>query len=222
MSEDLLEILLVGLGQTAYMVALSTAISLIIGLPLGITLVVTEKDHVIEAPVINKVLSTIINALRSFPSIILIIVLLPLSRLVVGTTLGSTAAVVPLSIGSAPFVARIIESSLKEVERGKIEAAQAMGAKPLKIILDVLIPEALPSIIRGITISIITIIGFTAIAGAIGAGGLGSIAIRYGYLRFRNDILLATVLLLIALVQCIQWGGDFWAKSINRKRHKFE
>ncbi len=222
MSGDLLEILLEGLGQTAYMVVLSTIISLLIGLPLGITLVVTEKGHVLEAPVVNKVLSTIINALRSFPSIILIIVLLPLSRLVVGTTLGSTAAVVPLSVGSAPFVARIIESGLKEVERGKIEAAQAMGARPLKVISAVLIPEALPSIIRGITISIITIIGFTAIAGAIGAGGLGSIAIRYGYLRFRNDILLATVLLLIALVQGIQWSGDYLAKSINRKRHKFE
>lgn len=222
MSGDLFEILLEGLGQTAYMVVLSTIISLLIGLPLGITLVVTEKGHVLEALAVNKVLGTAINAVRSFPSIILIIVLLPLSRLVVGTTLGSTAAVVPLSIGSAPFVARIIESGLKEVERGKIEAAQAMGAKPLKVITAVLIPEALPSIIRGVTISIITIIGFTAIAGAIGAGGLGSIAIRYGYLRFRNDILLATVLLLIALVQGIQLGGDYLAKRINRKRHKFE
>ncbi|HWR62664.1 MAG TPA: methionine ABC transporter permease [Clostridia bacterium] len=222
MSGDLFEILLEGLGQTAYMVVLSTIISLLLGLPLGITLVVTEKGHVLEAPVVNKVLGTAINAVRSFPSIILIIVLLPLSRLVVGTTLGSTAAVVPLSIGSAPFVARIIESGLKEVERGKIEAAQAMGAKPLKVITAVLIPEALPSVIRGVTISIITIIGFTAIAGAIGAGGLGSIAIRYGYLRFRNDILLATVLLLIALVQGIQLGGDYLAKRINRKRHKFE
>lgn len=202
--------MLTGLGQTAYMVVLSAIAALIIGLPLGILLVVTERGHVLESPVINKVLSTIINALRSFPSIILIIVLLPLSRLIAGTTLGSTAAVVPLSIGSAPFVARIIESSLKEVERGKIEAAQAMGANPLKIIRDVLIPEALPSIVRGVTISIITIIGFTAIAGATGDGGLGSIAIRFGYLRFRNDILFATVLVLIVLVQLIQWGGDFF------------
>ncbi|MEA4847648.1 MAG: methionine ABC transporter permease [Clostridiaceae bacterium] len=222
MKEDLLVILLEGLGQTAYMVTISTIISLLIGLPLGITLVVTERGHVLESPAINKILGTTINAVRSFPSIILIIVLLPLSRLIVGTTLGSTAAIVPLSVGSAPFVARIIESGLKEVERGKVEAAQAMGAKPLKVITAVLIPEALPSIIRGVTISIITIIGFTAIAGAIGAGGLGSIAIRYGYLRFRNDILLATVLLLIALVQGIQLAGDHLAKRINRKRHKFE
>ena len=222
MSEDLFRILLTGFGQTAYMVVLSTIVALLIGLPLGIILVVTEKGHVLEAPLLNKVLGTIINAVRSFPSIILIIVLLPLARLIVGTTLGTNAAIVPLSIGSAPFVARIIESSLKEVEKGKLEAAQAMGAKPFKVIKDVIIPEALPSVVRGITISIITIIGFTAMAGAIGAGGLGSIAIRFGYLRFRNDILVITVIILIIMVQLIQWGGDFWAKRINKKRHKFE
>lgn len=222
MSEEIKGLLLTGMGETLYMVAFSTIAALIIGLPLGIILVVTEKGHIYEAPKFNSILGTIINAVRSFPSIILIVLLLPLSRFIVGTTLGSTAAIVPLSIGSAPFVARIIENSLKQVERGKIEAALSMGAAPLKIIKDVLIPEALPSLIRGVTISIITIIGFTAIAGAIGAGGLGSLAIRFGYMRFRNDIMFITIVALVLLVQLIQLGGDFMAMCINRKRHKFD
>ncbi|HEY3424812.1 MAG TPA: methionine ABC transporter permease, partial [Negativicutes bacterium] len=183
MNEDLMELLLTGLGETIYMVVVSTIAALMLGLPLGIILVVTEKGHVLEAPKFNKVLGTIINVLRSFPFIILIVVLLPLSRFIVGTTLGATAAIVPLSIGSAPFLARIIENCLKEVNFGKIEAAIAIGANPFTIITKVLIPEALPSLIRGITIAIIAITGFTAVAGAIGAGGIGSLAIRFGYMR---------------------------------------
>ncbi|MCX7745395.1 MAG: ABC transporter permease [Clostridia bacterium] len=222
MKEDLLEILLTGLGETAYMVVLSTAAALILGMPLGILLVVTEKGHILEAPKLNKVLGTIINIVRSFPFIILIVVLLPISRWIVGTTLGATAAVIPLSIASAPFLARIIENSLKEVGTGKVEASQAMGANPLTIILKVLIPEALQSLVRGVTLAVITITGFTAVAGAIGAGGLGSLAIRYGYMRFRDDIMIATVAVLVLLVQLVQWGGDFIAGCINRKRHKFD
>lgn len=221
-SNDFLSLLLQGLSETAYMTALSTLFALLVGLPLGIILVITDKDHIQQSPIVNKVLGTIVNAGRSFPSIILIVVLLPLSRLIVGTTLGSTAAVVPLSIGSAPFVARIIESSLKQVERGKIEAAQAMGAGNLKIIFDVMMPEALPSLIRGTTISIITIISFTAMAGAIGGGGLGSLAIRFGYERFRDDIMAGTIVTLVVLVQLIQWSGDLAVYLINRKRHKFD
>lgn len=222
MNNDLLELLLTGLGETIYMVILSTLAALILGLPLGIILVVTEKGHVLEAPRLNSALGTIINIFRSFPFIILIVILLPLSRFVVGTTLGATAAVVPLSIGSAPFLARIIENCLKEINIGKIEAAQSIGAHPMTIITKVLIPEALPSLVRGITLAIITITGFTAVAGAIGAGGLGSLAIRFGYLRFRNDIMFATVVVLIILVQAIQWGGDLIAKHINKKRFKFD
>jgi len=145
---------------------------------------------------------------------------LPLSRFIVGTTLGSTAAVVPLAIGSAPFVARLIENCLKEVDRGKIEAALAMGATPGEIVRKVLVPETLSSLVRGITLAIITIIGFTATAGAIGAGGLGSLAIRYGYMRYRDDIMIATVLVLIFLVQGIQLLGNLIAKNIDRKRYK--
>lgn len=222
MSEDLLELLATGLGETLYMVILATVIALALGLPLGIILVITDKGHVLEAPRINKVLSTIINIVRSFPSIILIVVLLPLARFIVGTTLGATAAVVPLAIGSAPFLARIIENCLKEVSFGKIEAALAIGANPLTIITKVLIPEALPALVRGVTLAIITITGFTAVAGAIGAGGLGSLAIRFGYMRFRDDIMLATVVILVLLVQGVQWGGDSLANYINRKRYKFD
>ncbi len=222
MKDDLFDLLFTGLGDTVYMVLLATLVALIIGLPLGILLVVTEKGNMIEAPKLNKILGTVINLFRSFPTIILIVVLLPLSRLVVGTTLGSTAAVVPLSIGSAPFLARIIENCLKEVSIGKVEAAMAMGATPVTIITKILIPEALPSLVRGLTLAIIAIIGFTAVAGAIGAGGLGSLAIRFGYMRYRDDVMIATVLALVILVQGVQWGGDMIAKRINRKRYKFD
>ena len=222
MNDDVLELLFTGLGETVYMVTLSTLIAFAIGLPLGIILVATEKGNVLEAPKINKALGTIINIVRSFPTIILIVVLLPLARFIVGTTLGATAAVVPLAIGAAPFIARIIENCLKEVSFGKIEAATAIGANPLTIITKVLIPEALPSLIRGLTIAVVGIIGMTAVAGAIGAGGLGSLAIRFGYMRYRDDIMIATVITLIILVQGVQFGGDFLAKYINGKRYKFD
>jgi D-methionine transport system permease protein len=204
------------------MAGVSTVVALLIGLPLGVTLVVTEKGNILESVKIHQALGTIVNIFRSFPSIILIVILLPLSRFLIGTTLGATAAIVPLSIGSAPFFARIIENCLKEVAFGKIEAALAMGASPFTIISQVLIPEALPSLVRGITIAIIMVIGFTAVAGAIGGGGLGSLAIRFGYMRYRDDIMLVTVVILVILVQGIQWGGDFIAKYIERKRYKFE
>lgn len=222
MNEDLFDLLITGFGETIYMVLFATAIALVLGLPLGITLVVTEKGHVLESPRINKFLGTVINVVRSFPSIILIVILLPLSRFIVGTTLGATAALVPLSIGAAPFIARIIENCLKEVNFGKIEAAMAIGAAPFTIITKVLIPEALPALIRGVTIAVIAITGTTAVAGAIGAGGLGSLAIRFGYMRFRDDVMLATVVILVLLVQGVQWGGDWLARYINRKRYKFE
>lgn len=222
MNDDLLELLFTGLGETVYMVALSTFIAFVLGLPLGIILVATEKGNVLEAPQINKALGTVINAIRSFPTVILIVVLLPLARFIVGTTLGATAAIVPLSIGAAPFIARMIENCLKEVSFGKIEAATAIGADPLTIIIKVLIPEALPSLVRGLTIAVVGIIGMTAIAGTIGAGGLGSLAIRFGYMRYRDDIMIATVVTLILLVQGVQLGGDFLANYINRKRYKFD
>lgn len=222
MNDDLFGLLLKALGETIKMVAISGSIAFTIGLPMGIILVITKKNHILECPRLNKVLGIIVNAVRSLPSIILIVILLPLSRLVVGTTLGMKAAIVPLSIGAAPFLARIIETSIEEVEWGKIEAAQSMGAKPFEIITKILIPEALPALVRGATIAIISIIELTAIAGAIGAGGLGSLAIRFGYQRFRTDIMIATVITLIILVQFIQFIGDFTSKYINKKRYKFD
>lgn len=219
MPDDLVPLLLVGFGETVYMVVLSTIVSLVLGLPLGVALVVTEPGHILPASRINKTLGAIINITRSFPTIILIVVLLPLSRLLVGTSLGASAAVVPLSIGSAPFLARIIENSLKEIDRGKIEAAVAMGASPIEIIYKVMIPECLASLTLGITMAIIMITGFTATAGAIGAGGLGSLAVRFGYQRYRTDVMLATVFVLVVLVQTVQWGGDMIARRINKNRH---
>ena len=221
MSDDLLPLLAIGLGETVYMVILSTISSLFMGLPLGVALVVTEPGHIMAAPRLNKVLGTMVNVTRSFPTIILIVVLLPLSRLLVGTTLGATAAVVPLSIGSAPFLARIIENSLKEIDRGKIEAGLAVGATPMEIIRKVMIPECLASLTLGITMAIIMITGFTATAGAIGAGGLGSLAVRFGYQRYRTDVMFATLVVLVVLVQSVQFGGNLIARRINKNRHKF-
>lgn len=222
MSSDTVEYLLTATKETLYMVSISSIFALILGVPIGVLLVVTDKNGVFPLVRVNKVIGFIINVIRSMPEMILIIILLPLAKLIVGTTLGANATIISISIGSAPLMARIIETSLKEVEFGKIEAAEAMGATVFEIIRKVLIPEALPSIIRGITIVIIGIIGFTAIAGAIGAGGLGSLAIRYGYQRFRTDILIGTVLVLLIIVQLIQAIGYFIARVIDKKRYKFE
>lgn len=222
MSNELVKLLLTGTQETLYMVILSSIIALLIGVPIGVLLVVSDKSGIFPMIKVNKIAGIIINIIRSMPEIILIIILLPLAKLIVGTTLGTNAAIVSISIGSAPFLARIIENSLKEVEYGKIEAAESMGATPFEIIKKVLLPEALPSLVRGITIAIIGIIGFTAIAGAIGAGGLGSLAIRFGYQRFRTDVLIGTVVVLVLIVQSIQLIGDSIAKSINRRRFKFE
>lgn len=222
MSNDLVKLLFVGTEETLYMVLLSSIVAFLIGVPIGVLLVVTDKGGIFPLYKVNKIAGFLINVIRSTPEIILIIILLPLSKFIVGTTLGANAAIVSISIGSAPFIARIIENSLKEVEFGKIEAAESMGATPIDIIKKVLLPEALPSIVRGITIAIIGIIGFTAIAGAIGAGGLGSLAIRFGYQRFRTDVLIGTVVILVIIVQAIQLIGDLIAKSINKKRFKFE
>lgn len=222
MSGDLFKLLLNGTKETLYMVSISSIIALVLGIPLGVLLVITDKGGIYQLIKVNKVLGVLINVIRSMPEMILIIILLPLAKLIVGTTLGANAAIISISIGSAPLIARIIENSLKEIEFGKIEAAEAMGANSFQIIKKVLIPEALPSIIRGITIGVIGIIGFTAIAGAIGAGGLGSLAIRFGYQRFRTDVLIGTVVILLVIVQAFQALGDIIARLLNKKRYKFE
>jgi D-methionine transport system permease protein len=215
--KGLLELLTPSLLDTLYMVFFSTIFAVLIGLPLGIILVITEKGHIWEKPNLNKVLSFIINMMRSLPFIILIIAIFPLSRLIVGTTIGREAAVVPLSIAAAPFVARVIESALKEVSWGIIEASLSVGATIPQIIFKVMIPEAMPSLILGVTLTIINIIGYSAMAGAVGGGGLGDLAIRYGYQRFETDVLIATIIVLMILVEIIQNIGNLLAKKFDKR-----
>ncbi|SDF35355.1 methionine ABC transporter permease [Sporolituus thermophilus] len=217
MSQEMLVLLAESLWETTYMVGVSAFIAALFGVPLGVILVTTDKGHVLENLAVNRVLGAIVNATRSTPFIILMVAIIPLTRLIVGTSIGTDAAIVPLSIAAIPFVGRIVESALKEVDYGVIEAAQAMGASPLQIIAKVLIPEALPSIVLGLTITVISLIGYSAMAGAIGGGGLGDLAIRYGYQRFRADIMLATVIILIAQVQLVQSCGDWLARRLNKK-----
>lgn len=204
--------------ETLYMVFFSTIFSLLIGFPIGVLLVVTKEGNIMERPKLNKVLEIVINTLRSFPFIILMICLFPLSRIIVGTTIGSTAAIVPLSISAAPFVARMIEGALNEVDKGLIEASSSMGANNWTIIFKVMIPETMPHIIHGITVTVISLIGFSAMAGTIGAGGLGDLAIRFGYQRFKTDIMIYSVIVIIFLVQVLQSLGNYLVERIKKKR----
>jgi len=211
------DLVIPSLLETLYMVAFSTIFSLLLGFPLGILLVVTEKENIWEKPKFNQILNSIINVLRSFPFLILMIVIFPLSTLLVGKSIGTTATIVPLSVAAAPFVARVIEGSLKEVDKGVIELSLSMGATTPQIISKVLIPEAMPSIILGITLTIINIIGYSAMAGAIGGGGLGDLAIRYGHYRRETDVMIASVVIIVIMVQSIQYLGNTLSAKINKK-----
>ena len=199
------------------MVAVATIIAAIIGLPLGITLVTTSRGHILENRFINQILGTIVNIIRSIPFIILMVAIIPLTRIIAGTSIGTTAACVPLTIVAIPFLSRLVETSIRDVDFGLVEAAESMGATPFQIIRKVLIPEALPTIINNITVLIVNLIGASAMAGAIGGGGLGDIAIRYGYQRFRADVMLATIIILIVGVNLIQACGDFASRKKNKK-----
>ena len=203
--------------DTLYMVAVSTVFTVLLGLPLGVLLVVTDRQGLAPKPLLNQVLGAVVNAARSLPFIILLVVIIPFTRFIVGTTIGATAAIVPLAISAIPFFARVSETSLREVDRGLIEAAQAMGCTVWQVIVKVLIPEALPSLVLGVAITIISLIGYSAMAGAIGGGGLGDLAIRYGYQRFETNVMIATVILLIALVQGIQFLGNGLARRVSKR-----
>ena len=206
-------------AQTAVMVVFSTLFSLLLGFPLGILLCTSDPQSGIRPrPALYQILTRIVNALRSFPFIILMIVLFPLSRVLVGTSIGTKATIVPLSIAAAPFVARIIESALKEVDRGVVQAARAMGSTTMQIIFKVLIPEALPSLIDGVTLTIINVIGYSAMAGAVGGGGLGDLAIRYGYQRFRSEIMAIAVIVILLMVELIQMLGTALSHKVAAKR----
>lgn len=200
---------LVGIStlQTLEMVLFSTLFSMVIGFPLGVLLYSTNSMGITPRPILNQVLSRIVNVLRSFPFIILMILLFPLSRLILGTSIGTTATIIPLSIAAAPFVARLVETALLEVDPGMIQAARAMGSTNSQIIYKVLIPESMPSLVSGITLTIINLIGYSAMAGTIGGGGLGDLAIRYGYQRFRPDVMAASVVVIIVMVELIQFVG---------------
>ena len=217
MSQEMLALLAEALGETLYMVAVSAGIATIIGVPLGVILLITGRGHILENTPVNRVLGAIVNATRSTPFIILMVAIIPVTRIIAGTSIGTNAAIVPLAIAAIPFVGRVVEASLREVDYGLIEAAQAMGASPFQIIRRVLLPEALPSIVLGLTLTVISLIGYSAMAGAIGGGGLGDLAIRFGYQRFRVDVMVATVVILIVLVQAVQSAGDILSRRLNKR-----
>lgn len=217
MDAELLNSLWIATVETFYMVSISALLAAVFGLPLGLLLVITSPQSFLANATVHRVLGAVVNAGRSLPFIILLVAIIPLTRIIVGTTIGSTAALVPLTLSAIPFFARVAETSLLEVDRGLIEAAESMGCNYQQIILKVLIPEALPSLVLGFTIMVISLIGYSAMAGAIGGGGLGDLAIRYGYQRFDTKVMLLTVVLLIALVQVVQFLGDSLAQQLRKR-----
>jgi D-methionine transport system permease protein len=221
MSPVMTGLLLDGLWETLFMVGVSGVLAAIGGVPIGIILVATGRGHIWPSPVVNRTLGMAVNAFRSTPFIILMIAIIPLTRLIVGTSIGTAAAIVPLTVAAVPFVARLAESSLREVDPGLIEAAQAMGASPWQIVVKVLVPEAWPGIVAGITITLVNLVGYSAMAGAIGGGGLGDLGIRYGYQRFQPTVMVIVVIVLILLVQGLQSSGDWLSARLNKRLIRF-
>ena len=217
MSPLLIDRLLIGAWETFMMIGVSSLITLVLGIPLALILVATSRDGIFAARWANSVLGSVVNVVRSIPFLILMVAMIPITRLLVGTSYGVWAAIVPLSAAAVPFFARIAEVSLREVDRGLIEAAQAMGCRRWHIIWHVLLPEARPGIVAGFTITLVSMINASAVAGAIGAGGLGDLAYRYGYQRFDTDVMLTVIVLLVVLVTVIQFGGDRLALKLNKR-----
>ncbi len=215
--EGMLQMLGIGIYESLYMTLVSTLMSYVIGLPLGLALVATDKEGIYPMIWLNKLLGFIVNVLRSIPFLILLIAVMPVTRFIAGTTLGSKATIVPLVIAAGPFIARMVESSLKEVDRGVIEAAESMGASPFQIMFKVLLPEAKPSLLIGAAISVTTILGYSAMAGIVGGGGLGAIAMNYGYYRYQEDIMFITVILLVVIVQIMQEVGMKIATASDKR-----
>jgi len=203
--------------DTLWMTAAAGSIATLIGLPVGVLLAVTGRGELLPAPSFNRIAGVIVNITRSTPFIILVVAIIPFTRLVAGTTIGTNAAIVPLTVAAAPFIARIVEGAIREVDRGLIEAAEAMGASPFQIIRKVLVPEALPAITLGLTLAVVSLIGYSAMVGAVGGGGLGDLGIRYGYQRFLPEVMLAVVVVLVLLVQIVQTLGDRIARKVNKR-----
>jgi D-methionine transport system permease protein len=220
MSPEMIRLIANSTGETLYMVAVAALIATAFGLPLGVFLATSGKGELFAVPWVNRVLGVVVNATRSTPFIILVVAIIPFTRLIAGTSIGTNAAIVPLTIAAAPFIARLIEGAIREVDQGLIEAARAFGASPLQIVGKVLIPEALPGIVLGLTLAIVSLLGFSAMVGAVGGGGLGDLGIRYGYQRFMPEMMLAVVVVLIVLVQAVQSIGDRLARHLNKRiRH---
>ena len=217
LSAPMLELFATSLWETLVMVGISGIAGSVIGIPLGVLLRLTDRGGVLEKPGLNRVVGMVVNAVRSTPFIILLVAVIPFTRLVVGSSIGTAAAVVPLTIAAAPFIARLVETALREVDRGLIEAAQAMGATTSQIVFKVLLPESLPGVVAGLTITFVSLVGYSAMAGAIGGGGLGDLGIRYGYQRFLPEVMLTVVVILIVFVQLVQSFGDWLVRRLSHK-----
>jgi len=218
--EMLFDLLWKALLQTLHMVAVSGLIGSLIGLPIGIFLATSGKGELFPAPTLNKVVGLIVNAARSTPFIILVVAIIPFTRLLAGTSIGTKAAIVPLTIATVPFFARLVEAAIREIDKGLIEAARAMGATPMQIVAKVLLAEAKPAIVAAFTMTIVSLIGYSAMVGAVGGGGLGDLGIRYGYQRFMPEVMLAVVVVLIVLVQLVQSAGDALARRFDKRNRQ--
>jgi len=216
-SREMIALMAQGLWETLYMTVLSTAAAYVLGLPVGLLLVVTDKDGIKPNAAVNRIVGSLVNILRSVPFIILLVFVLPLTRFIVGTTIGSTATIVPLVIAAAPFVARLVESSVKEVDRGVIEASLSMGASTMQVVRKVMLPEAKPSLLVGAAIATTTILSYSAMSGFVGGGGLGTIAINYGYYRSQSDVMLVMVVILVLIVQGFQEIGNRISKRSDKR-----
>ncbi|MCO6392852.1 methionine ABC transporter permease MetI [Aliihoeflea aestuarii] len=217
MSPDIAWLIVRATGQTLHMVSVAALIGSLIGIPLGVFLATSGRGELFHAPITNRVLGAIVNATRSTPFIILVVAIIPFTRMVAGTSIGTTAAIVPLTVATIPFVARLVESAIREVDPGLIETARAMGASPFQIVWKVLLAEARPGITLALTLTVVSLIGYSAMVGAVGGGGLGDLGIRYGYQRFMPDIMLAVVVVLIVLVQLVQSAGDRLARQFDKR-----
>jgi D-methionine transport system permease protein len=218
MSAELWGLVLQATGETLYMVAVSALLGTLIGLPIGVFLATSGRGELFAAPAANRIIGLIVNSTRSIPFIILVVAILPFTRLVAGTSIGTTAAIVPLTVGAAPFIARITETAIREVDRGLVEASLAMGATPGQIVRKVLLPEALPGLTLGLTLMVVSLISFSAMVGAVGGGGLGDLGIRYGFQRFMPEVMLTVVAVLVLLVQAVQIAGDKLARRADKRR----
>ncbi|CAG2143165.1 MULTISPECIES: methionine ABC transporter permease [Cupriavidus] len=217
MWSEMFDLFLTSFNETLLMVVISGVVGSLLGVPLGVLLHLTNRGGVLSHPLFNRTIGVVVNAVRSVPFIILLVVVIPFTRFIVGSSIGTTAAIVPLTIAAVPFIARLVESALREVDKGLVEAAQSMGATTGQIVWKVLLPEAMPGIVAGLTITFVSLVGYSAMAGAIGGGGLGDLGIRYGYQRYITEVMVAVVVILIIFVQAVQSFGDWLVRRISHR-----